>query len=80
MDKLIKAIPEDHMDLISAKAEVLGVSSSAYIRELIRKDVGVLDIHMKNIPYAMAQKIKRNAAASGLTVKDFLFKMVTRLE
>lgn len=75
MDKLIKSIPKDHMDIINAKAEARGTSSSSYIRELIQKDAGVIDFNIKDVPYATAQKIKRNAAAAGLTVADFLFRM-----
>lgn len=76
MDKLIKSIPKAHMDIILAKADAVGISSSAYIRGLIQRDVGVTNIIIKNLSYDAAQKIKRNAAASGLTVKEYIIKQV----
>lgn len=78
MDKLIKSIPKAHMGTIIAKADAVGISSSAYIRGLIQRDVGVMDIVIKDLPYDANQRVKRNAAASGLTVEEYILSVLVK--
>jgi hypothetical protein len=76
MDKLIKGIPDDHMIVVRAKAELKGCSTSEHIRELIRADAGIMDLAIKGIPYALGAKIRANAKADGLSLNKYVFKLV----
>jgi hypothetical protein len=76
MDKLIKGIPDDHLAVVQAKAELKGCSTSAHIRGLIREDAGVMDLALKGIPYALGAKIQANAKAGGISLNEYIFKLV----
>lgn len=76
MNKLLKSIPDMNMDIITKKANITGISSSAYIRELIRKDIGITDIHIKDVPTGVVVRLRTNVSHSGLSLDDYIIKLI----